>query len=170
MADRVAVMRDGLILQLGTPTEVYERPRTRFVSEFLGTSNLFRCDVLGGDGEGRYRLALPAGGGEPIRFSAAADPGVGGAAPAGGVTVAIRPEKMELAREPPSGTVAARGEVVDHVFRGTYHAYQARIDGRDDPVFVYQQARHSEGRDLFAVGEAVYVAWHADNAVVLRYD
>jgi putative spermidine/putrescine transport system ATP-binding protein len=166
MSDRVVVMSEGRMLQSGSPTEVYERPRTRFVSEFLGTSNLFRCAVLGSDGPSRTRLRL-----------ALADNAVDFAVEAAGqegardVVVAIRPEKMTLAdAASANGAPGLPALVSDHVFRGSYHAYQIRLEGREEPVFVYQQARLTAGRDIFPVGTAVRLEWAPENAVVLADD
>ena len=71
LSDRVAVMRDGRVLQLGPPRELYESPRTRFVADFVGTNNLVAGRVLEAAGEavvvetglGRLRARLPGGGG-----------------------------------------------------------------------------------------------------------
>jgi ABC-type Fe3+/spermidine/putrescine transport system ATPase subunit len=69
LSDRVAVMRDGGVLQLGAPRELYERPRTRFVADFVGTNNLIPGRVVEAAGDavavdtvlGRFRARLPAG-------------------------------------------------------------------------------------------------------------
>ena len=57
MSDRIAVMNAGNVEQFGTPSEIYERPRTRFVAEFIGSMNLFRCAVEGTSCEAGYALA-----------------------------------------------------------------------------------------------------------------
>ena len=56
MSDRVAVMSEGEIVQIGTPTDVYDRPRTQFVSEFLGTANIFEGVVVGEAEPGSWRM------------------------------------------------------------------------------------------------------------------
>ena len=50
MSDRIAVMDQGRILQIGTPVDIYERPASRFIAEFIGESNLLNCNVLSVDG------------------------------------------------------------------------------------------------------------------------
>ena len=64
MSDRVAVMSAGTVVQVGRLTEVYERPRNRFVSEFLGTANIFDATVQDPTAAGEWRvgLALQSGG------------------------------------------------------------------------------------------------------------
>jgi thiamine transport system ATP-binding protein len=90
ISDRVAVMHDGHVEQVGTPREVYRRPATRFVAGFVGENNLFDAEVLGTTDDGHRRVAvdgaewvLPAPDGDPPR-----------AAEADEVTVCVRPEAL----------------------------------------------------------------------------
>ncbi|MFI2208144.1 ABC transporter ATP-binding protein [Streptomyces sp. NPDC020141] len=100
MADTVAVMNGGRVEQLGAPAELYENPRTTFVANFLGTSNLIEAEVLstaGGE-------VLVTAAGAPLRLPAgrcATAPAAGGA-----LLVGIRPEKMSLVHADDAGTVA----------------------------------------------------------------
>ncbi|MBL8672707.1 MAG: ABC transporter ATP-binding protein [Alphaproteobacteria bacterium] len=167
MSDRVAVMSQGRILQYGSPTEVYATPTTRFVSEFLGTSNLFRGKVAGSDGAGLSRIQVPMAGGASLALRVkVAD----GARQDDFALVAIRPEKMRLGRSAPEGSDHVIGQVLDHVFRGTYHAYQVSVPGRETPLFVYQQAIDADGQGVFAAGSQVHVSWLPTNAVYLADD
>src|SRR5262245_5269972 len=86
LSDRVAVMKDGAVLQVGTPKELYERPRTRFVADFVGTNNLLPGDVLDRRGD---RLVVGTALG---RFHGIAGP----AAVGGRCVLAIRPENVSL--------------------------------------------------------------------------
>jgi putative spermidine/putrescine transport system ATP-binding protein len=86
IADRIAVMKDGVLQQLDTPAALYARPRTLFVADFIGTMNLLPARIRGGDvaaGPWRLPLALPPG---------------PGARPADGseATLAVRPEDLVL--------------------------------------------------------------------------
>ncbi|MFI4986828.1 MAG: ABC transporter ATP-binding protein [Alphaproteobacteria bacterium] len=173
MSDRVAVMDRGHILQVGTPGEVYERPLSRFVSEFLGTANLFRCGVAAREAGGQLRLALPLEGGETFHFTASA----GGKVPSGHelpagheLLVAIRPERIAIATASKEGEPGLRASVLAHVFRGSYHAYQVRVAGRGEVVFVYAQATHAEGRDILPPGSAVMLRWLPENVILLPED
>jgi putative spermidine/putrescine transport system ATP-binding protein len=167
VSDRIAVMNQGRILQVGSPTEIYARPRTRFVSEFLGTSNILRCrvaDYL----NNMARLDI-------IDVPDAAGPflvNCGDARPSrSDVLVAIRPEQMRLVSGKPDGNqMSVPGRVLDRVFRGTYHAYQVRVPGRAEPLFVNHQAAGSEGGRIFEAEDNVYVVWRADSAVLLHDD
>jgi len=163
VSDLIAVMNLGRILQVGTPTDVYDRPKSRFVSEFLGTSNLFaaRADSAAG----RVRLEFNGAGAVDVPVAAA------NGMPSGHVMLAVRPEKMALsAQAPANGAAALRGIVSGRVFRGTYHAYQVRLAGRDDPVFVYQQPSLTGPAEIFDVDAPVFITWHPANAVLLQSD
>ena len=87
LSDRVAVMRDGRVLQLGAPRELYERPRTRFVADFVGTNNLIPGTVKGQDGETLF-VDTALG---PLRARA-----MGGVTPGQPCVLAIRPENVAV--------------------------------------------------------------------------
>src|SRR3546814_3523181 len=70
VSDMIVVMNQGRVLQVGTPLDVYERPHTRFVSEFLGTPNPFPSPVLESCGDGRYRGRLSLDG-APVEIAVA---------------------------------------------------------------------------------------------------
>ncbi|MFD8524042.1 ABC transporter ATP-binding protein [Streptomyces capillispiralis] len=117
MADTVAVMNAGRVEQLGSPADLYENPRTTFVANFLGTSNLIEAEVdtrSGGD------VVLKAGGGRLVlpgaRNSAAATAG-------GRVLVGVRPEKISLTHADdadaiPEGRNRITGRIADSSFIG----------------------------------------------------
>ncbi|SDE70583.1 spermidine/putrescine transport system ATP-binding protein [Thermus arciformis] len=99
VSDRIGVMEAGRLLQVGTPEEVYERPRTRFVAEFLGVANLIPARRVGEGVEtpfGFFPLQVPWEEG----------------------TLALRPERVELHKEPVPETFRAR--VREVVYRGAY--------------------------------------------------
>jgi spermidine/putrescine transport system ATP-binding protein len=108
MADRIAVMNEGKIEQLGTPDELYERPQTAFVAGFLGISNLLPGTV---DGPDRVRL----GDGTTIRVRAGSLDGRSGA-----VAVGIRPEKIRPDEEDPN---ALPGVVTESAYIGVSTQY-----------------------------------------------
>jgi spermidine/putrescine transport system ATP-binding protein len=87
MSDRLAVMADGRIEQVGTPVEVYEEPATAYVADFLGVANLLDAHASGADGHGSCRVRL----GE---FELRA--GQGQAGSSGPVKIVIRPERVRL--------------------------------------------------------------------------
>lgn len=108
MADTVAVMNGGRVEQLGAPDELYENPRSTFVANFLGTSNLIEAEITAvEDGE----LRLKAVGADtvlrlPARRCAVEDPRAGGK-----VLVGVRPEKISLVHADDSATSDATGAI-----------------------------------------------------------
>ncbi len=97
MADRVAIMDAGRVVQLGAPADLYRRPRSRFVAEFLGETNFLEAEVLGVEG-GLARLRTPAG--DLAAFIADDGAGSDRPAPAARVTLSIRPEAIRLLPSP----------------------------------------------------------------------
>jgi spermidine/putrescine ABC transporter ATP-binding subunit len=160
MSDEVVVMSDGQVVQSGPPDDIYNKPKSRFVAEFLGTANLFQGVE---DGRGNVRFAPGIGDGAVLAY-------YGGT---GACTVAIRPEKMWLR---PQGArdasltddtaVKLQGRVVGHVFRGNSHVFQVDVSGREAPLVIYQQATDLVGTGIVQ-GDTVTVGWQPQNAVVL---
>ena len=93
LSDRVAVMRDGRVLQVGPPRELYERPRTRFVADFVGTNNLVPGEVQGRDAAARGGELLVSTALGPLRAIAAG-------AISGRCVLAVRPENVTLGAAP----------------------------------------------------------------------
>jgi len=161
MSDRLAVMSAGRIEQLGTPRELYERPATRFVANFLGTSNLFsgrlerRDDAwtLDGLGPGERVLALDSNG-----RAAGED-----------VEIAVRPEKIALRpldSPPPAAHCAVRGTVAEVVYLGTSTSYSVKTDGGAE-VSVYQQNMASASGTEAAAGQVGWLSWLPEHSYVL---
>jgi len=115
MSDRIAIVRDGRLVQTGDPIGLYERPATRFVAGFLGESNFIPTKVEAVSEQGfTYR----AGGGT-FRQSAPRD----GLAPGGSVLLAMRPEKLAVTREAPTDRRnQVAGRVTNwHYFGSNFH-------------------------------------------------
>jgi len=110
MSDRLAVMSNGRIEQIGTPSEVYEEPRTAYVANFLGVSNLMHAHANGRDPAGRCRLRVGD-------FELAAERGSTDAT--GEVKVVIRPERVRLEEHGVSGPNRVPGMVERVVYVGS---------------------------------------------------
>jgi spermidine/putrescine ABC transporter ATP-binding subunit len=156
MADRIAVMNAGEVVQIGDPTSIYQRPETRFVSEFLGTSNVFDCTAENEIEPGIWSVRLAGGGLAPASCSSKLKPGTR-------ALLAVRPERIAIVPEE-SGLMTA--QVQDRVFRGSYYAYELGVPGRTDPIFAYQQASDVDSGVLGTSG-AVGLNWMARSAVML---
>jgi len=143
MSDRIAVMDHGHILQIGSPTEIYEHPQRRFVADFIGETNFLEARIEHG---GSGALAHLAAGGA-LALNGQAAPPAGGA-----VTLAVRPERAVIAPAAAEGLPATVGAVVYKGTDTTYHL--ALADGT--PFLV--RAQNSAGARLdLASGAAVKV-------------
>jgi len=149
LSDKVAILDRGRIVQMGAPTEVYERPRTRFAAEFLGDINFLDGTVVAGGG-----IALADG--STIAVSAAL--------PAAGqqVTLAIRPEKILIDRPDEPGMNRLKARIATAVYAGTAITYTAHAAGRVFKIF----AQNSDARPR-AAGDEVELAFSPTHAVPL---
>ncbi|WP_017583087.1 ABC transporter ATP-binding protein [Nocardiopsis valliformis] len=152
MSDRVAVMNNGLVEQLGAPAEIYERPATRFVADFIGTSNLLSGTVGSADADGHHRVDL----GEGLTALVAELPkGIS----AGSQThLTIRPEKVRIGTERPEGDLSILpGTVTETVYLGSATHYQVSLANGSE-VTVYQQ-NSSDSALVAGRGDAVWLSW-----------
>ena len=121
MADRIAIMDKGRIVQVGTPAEIYEAPADRGVAAFLGDVTIFEGVVQGRDGEGWTVASETAG--CVLRVGEAA-----GLAPGTAVGVAIRPEKLRIVAEgDPAPANVMDGEVWDIGYLGDWTIYRVKL-------------------------------------------
>ncbi len=153
LADRIAVMEHGRIVQIGAPAEIYERPRTRFVSDFIGVSNFLPGTVVGG-GERELTVELP--GGVRVRALPADGLGVGDR-----VELAVRPEKIRLAEAPEPGANCVPGQVENVVYLGALTYYYLRLPGGTRLVALEPNRAPGAGGPPAAVGRPVYACWDA---------
>jgi spermidine/putrescine ABC transporter ATP-binding subunit len=157
MSDRIGVMNDGKLLQLGSPTELYDRPATEFVASFIGETNLLpgKMESWATDA---VVVSVPGG---SIRVRAeTADLGPS-------VTVAVRPEKITL--RPPGERKAGMNTLVARVhhrlFVGDFHRYGLLLES-GYPIDAKQQ--NAAGKQVFEPGAEVLVTWDPDDTRLLR--
>lgn len=172
MSNRIAVMNKGLVLQIGGPTEIYERPNCRFVADFIGESNFLDGQVLERDSQyvtvlvgGRLRVRVAAG-----PSSVLAERGLLAELPAGRpVTLAIRPEKIRLRRE-------AQADLPNHfacrleelAYAGTETLFRLRLE--DGSLLSARQQNLLAATDpaAFYTGqEVIHVSWPAESTLLL---
>jgi putrescine transport system ATP-binding protein len=155
MATRIAVMREGRIVQTGAPGDIYERPNSRFVADFVGTANLFEGAVVAGPGGG---LCLAIAGAEaPAPLAPAAGMPIGGR-----IALALRPERLSLSRERPPGFALA-ATIVSIEYQGG----QSTIHLRAEAGGSLRAALPSAAASGLGRGAAVWASWAAEEAVVL---
>jgi putative spermidine/putrescine transport system ATP-binding protein/spermidine/putrescine transport system ATP-binding protein len=156
MSDGIAVMRNGVIEQLGAPREIYENPATEFIATFLGASNLIEATVTATD-TGAGTSLVTAGCGSMV---------VNGTHPVGArLKLAIRPERLLLtpAAEAAPGMIEA--VVRDVVYRGM--TAQVYLEGRGQPLLAFVQNTTSSALD-WPPGSRVGVGMPAESLVLLR--
>ena len=143
MSDRIAVMHDGQLLQVGGPEEIYERPANRFVADFIGQTNLLEGTV---EDAGTVCLANGA------RVAASSEHGAGTK-----VAVSLRPERAEITARGMAGVGMSRVDgVVDRMtYLGNARVYTVRLDWMEVEV----REENRPGADLHAPGTEVTVAW-----------
>jgi putrescine transport system ATP-binding protein len=161
LSTRIAVMNRGQVIQVGTPSEIYEFPQSRFVADFVGTTNLFEGTVSGSQ-PGHLIVRCPEAGCDLIvdelgRFG-------GGQR----VWVALRPEKIRLSKQPPEGERLnqIRGTVWELGYLGNRSTYRIKTEtGKLVTVFAQNDRRTSEWSIDWS--DEVYLSWSANGAVVL---
>ena len=161
MSDRIAVMNEGHIEQLGDPESLYERPSTRFVAGFLGISNLLPGAVEGTDG--RYATVRMADT-TSVRAPSAL---VGSHAD---VSVGVRPEKIRLrepADETPDGHNQMTGVVRDASYLGVSTQYVVEARGGARLTVYEQNVERTTRAELWAPGEEVLLTWSPDHSFVV---
>jgi spermidine/putrescine transport system ATP-binding protein len=141
MADRIVIMNGGHIEQAGTPTELYESPRTAFVAGFLGVSNL-----LAGTVEADDRVVLADGTGVTVPREALAGR-------AGAVRIGVRPVKLRIGGEDPN---TLSGTVSESAYIGVSTQYI--VDTPAGAVTVYVQNDRPGARGV-APGERLTLGW-----------
>ena len=155
MADTVAVMNKGRIEQIGAPEELYELPRTAFVANFLGQSNLFTGDVAAASEE---RLTVDVQG-RPVVIPRSRAQRVSGR-----VTVGVRPEKLQLLTEDPGvlagANVIGPGRVTDVSFSGVSTQYLVEIPGLGT-VIVF--AQNMVFGPVVHPGAQVWLSWSTEH-------
>jgi spermidine/putrescine transport system ATP-binding protein len=156
MSDRIAVMNRGLVEQLGTPEELYERPATRFVADFIGTTNLLNGSVESVDaGSAVVRLE----GGDACRV-------VGPDLSAGRtLELSIRPESIDIKRSngaAPDGVGPVRAQVQQVAYMGGTVQYQVRTQGGLSITVLA-----SKTGERHAVGSDVDICWPPHEALIL---
>ncbi|MEN3792637.1 ABC transporter ATP-binding protein [Fulvimarina sp. MAC3] len=124
MADRIAVMGDGRILQIGTPPEIYEAPSSRFVADFIGTVNIFDGTVSTRNGD---RLTLETDSGHVLEVDANTETS-GSIGPGAKAAYAVRPEKLKLSAEELSGPNVISGEVWEIAYIGDMTSFHLKLD------------------------------------------
>jgi iron(III) transport system ATP-binding protein len=152
LSHEIAVMNEGSIIQIGSPREIYERPKSRFVADFIGRTNLLEGRVVSTGGNGYYRVGtalgeLTASSTDALRSGDA-------------VTLSIRPEDIALSEERPTGPNVCAGTVSTKVFLGDIVDFQIGVG----PQLVLARAPTSLRTP---VGDPIYLSISTEKCVAL---
>jgi len=162
LSTRIAVMNRGQVVQVGTPSEIYEFPQNRFVADFIGTTNLFEGTVSGSE-PGHILVNCPEAGCDLI-IDELARVGSGQR-----VWVALRPEKIRLSKQPIAGEHMnqIKGVVWELGYLGNRSTYRIKTaTGKIVTVFAQNDRRTSEWSIDWS--DEVYLSWSANGAVLLH--
>ncbi len=158
MSDRIAVMNNGRIEQIGPSHELYENPSTRFVADFIGETNLMTGKVEAVDGE----TARVETDGLTVVGRRADNIGAGDT-----VHVSIRPEKVRAGEQCEGCETTTEGEIVDVVYKGSEIRYELRLRSGSHLTYDEQTKHRSQS---FSVGDMLSVGWVAKDAVIIKDD
>jgi spermidine/putrescine transport system ATP-binding protein len=155
MSDRIAVMSEGYVEQIAAPTEIYDHPATVFVAGFIGSANLWACDLRGaegsGDNVGMFGRTLPAAVAE-------------GAEP-GRATLMVRPERVRVSvAEPEQFAARLPATVTNLVFQGP--VVRLSMAASDDTEIVAHVGTDTD-LPLLRPGDPVWVGWDTPSGQVL---
>jgi spermidine/putrescine transport system ATP-binding protein len=157
MADRIGVLNDGRVEQVGTPNEIYHRPVSRFVADFIGESNFLEIEV-GGSANGLVRLPD----GRPLPAAHGARTGAGGPA-----TLMVRPESVHIATGPDAPPASLRGRVVQTSFLGNQTRVAVSCDAIPNPILASVFGREQIAAHDLRPDMEVTLWWEPDDAVLL---
>ena len=159
MSDRIAVMNAGKVEQIGAPSDIYDRPSTRFVADFIGDTNLFSGRVIRNGGS---KSVLQVDQGLSIELAAPREETDN---ETGQLSIALRPEKISLATPPVPAGHGLDGIVESANFQGGSVLY--RIETAGGRRLLAQQPNNGS-HELFRAGAAVALRWKPSDIVILR--
>ncbi len=154
MSDRIGVMSDGVIQQLGEPEEIYEHPIKPFVAGFIGISNLLQATVEDGGVRLSTGVLVPA-------------PVPEGCAKGEQVHLSVRPEKL-LVDELEPGMASVEGVIAERVYLGTATQLIVELGPDARLVALEQNTARARSDDRWELGDRVKIGWHPEHAQVLR--
>ena len=160
MSDRIAVMSKGKVMQMGTPVEIYERPTSRFVADFIGESNFLEGTVQSVDGE-RANVLIPA------LMTEVTGLNTGKVKMGEKAVVCIRPEKIRISDEAVSKQTSFRGAVKTTTYIGSdTHVY---VEVGKLTIKVWEQNRVSslDPKAYYSVGQNVTLNLMPENTLIL---
>jgi spermidine/putrescine transport system ATP-binding protein len=182
VSDRIAVMSQGNVLQVGTPHEIYESPATDFVARFIGETNLFDATVTAIEKMSQPLISLPSASKKapPVYMAELEIPELGTIKvttddelkPGQKVSFTVRPEKIVIAKEKPATKRADinlfQGKVDEPIYSGFQTKFYIKLNGNTVIRVVKQHAKYyDEGPDIIWKDE-VYLSWSAHDGYIVE--
>ena len=161
MSDRIAVMDKGRLVQVGTPEEIYEFPKTGFVADFIGESNFFAGEIIAVD-EDRMQMNTDGG----LKVTLPADPNF---SKGQNVHFSVRPEKFRVEPQPGTSDWENRfiGEVANKIYLGDSVHYVIALSPAEKITVFLKKGSAAYQQIFFSVGDKVLVSWHKDDSIIL---
>lgn len=165
VSDRIAVMKDGEVLQIGTPTEIYESPATSFVADFIGETNFLEGPVTAV--EGQYaQLEVPGLGAIKIEMDKPVEVG-------DYVKTTIRPEKIKITKEKPknvNGVLNILPVTVDElIYTGFQTKYFVKAERSPQMFRVFKQhIQYFSKERVINWKDKVHISWNADDGFIVE--
>lgn len=162
LSDRIAILSKGEVMQIDTPSRIYEQPASRDVAAFIGSMNFFPGTLLGFEGANAVVDAGRAG-----RILVHHDPDNGKERAGDPVVVAVRPEKMEFGRSSPDAVNCLSGALVAKSYLGDRNHLFVRVDGMDKPVALSSQNVVRNEAPTSSESAPVWICWPPENGILL---
>lgn len=162
MSDRIAVMNMGKIEQVGNPVEIYERPKTKFVAEFIGMTNFFYGSLAEGNETGKLQFRSERGLTFPVSPSEGLSPG-------SAVHISLRPEKCRLLnrrKEVPGGFLL-EGHVEQTVYLGSKTQYFLDLGHQERGVV---EVQNTASESAYRRGDSIYLSVNLEDCLVIPAD
>lgn len=162
MADRVAVMSDGKVLEVGAPEELYERPKTKFVADFLGSMNFFDGNIKGVEGDDYIIETKELG---QIKASAKNQDFTTGEV----VSVALRPENIQINPSEATGVVGnIKGVMSDTAYLGDRAHIYVTLEGAEAPISVAMQNLDGAASSATNGDRNITIGWSQSSVLLLK--
>jgi spermidine/putrescine transport system ATP-binding protein len=164
MSDRICIMRDGKIIQSGSPRKLYDEPINRYVADFVGKTNFFSGEVVDSDASS---VSVKFASGQVLVGTLTN--GASSLANGSSASVAVRPEMISVTiagEVNNNANIAIRGQVKNRIFLGEHSEYLITTEGYGEVMVLSPKSIESNSRS-FAPGDSVSISWKPEAALVL---
>ena len=161
LSDVIAVMGGGRLEQVGTPTEIYETPRTRFIADFIGAVNIFPGKVIA-SGSGKVQLETEGG----LKVTALENKDIRSEE---GMGISVHPELIELSPKGAGleGDNSFEGKIIEMTYQGDFVEVKVSLNQTGELITTYLNRSSSSQKAQFSLGEEVLVHWSLESSNIL---